>query len=253
MNSLPVLYQDEHLIAVNKPAGLLVHRTVIDRHETAFALQIVRDQAGRWVYPFHRLDKATSGVLLFAFDPDTARRMTELFTQDRVSKIYLAVVRGFTEPSGRIDYALKERTDRFMPEVKAKPVQEAITEYCRQALIELPEPAGRYATARFSLIQAMPQTGRNHQVRRHMKHIFHPIIGDTTYGDGRQNEFFRTRFLCRRLLLHARTVTFAHPVTGASLRIDAPPDDAFQRILDVPGWVPDDDRTEPGCTAVRPA
>ncbi len=246
MNSLPVLYKDEHLIAVNKPPGLLVHRTVIDRHETRFALQIVRNQAGRRVYPFHRLDKATSGVLLFAFDSDTARRMTELFTQDAVTKTYIAIVRGFIEKSGRIEHALKERTDRLMQGGTEKPAQEAVTHYQRLAVVELVHPVGRYATARFSLIEAMPRTGRNHQIRRHMKHIFHPVIGDTTYGDGRQNEFFRTQFRCRRLLLHARTVTFSHPVTGEPVRIDAPADAEFDRLLELSGWIRDDIQTGSG-------
>ena len=129
MKSLPILYQDEYLIAVNKPAGLLVHRTVIDRYETEFALQLVRNQAGKRVYPFHRLDKATSGVLLFAFDPETARQMTRCFSDGVVRKNYVAVVRGFTGQAGRIDYALKERTDKLMQGGLDKPAQEAITEY----------------------------------------------------------------------------------------------------------------------------
>jgi tRNA pseudouridine65 synthase len=238
MKSLPVLYQDDYLIAVNKPAGLLMHRTVIDRHETEFALQLVRNQSGRRVYPFHRLDKATSGVLLFAFDPETGRRMTALFSENAVKKSYIAVVRGFTEESGRIDHALKERTDRFMQGGQDKAAQEAITEYRRLATIEIPEPVGRYQTGRFSLIKADPRTGRNHQIRRHMKHIFHPVIGDTTYGDGRQNEFFRRKVLCRRLLLHAQAVTFVHPHTGEMIRPEAPLDDEFRKLLDLPGWSP---------------
>lgn len=239
MKSLPVLYQDEHLIAVNKPAGLLVHRTVIDRHETEYALQIVRNQSGKRVYPFHRLDKPTSGVLLFAFDPEMGREMTRLFTQGAVEKTYRAIVRGFTEQSGRVDYALKEQTDKLMQGGLDKPAQEAITAYQRLATIELPHPVGRYETARFSLIEAVPETGRNHQIRRHMKHIFHPVLGDTTYGDGKQNEFVRIRLNCRRLLLHASTIAFTHPRSGEFIRIEAPQDEEFQKVLDVLGWTSD--------------
>ncbi len=240
MNCLPVLYCDDQLIAVNKPTGLLVHRTAIDRSETRFALQLVRDQAGKHVYPFHRLDKATSGVLLFAFDPETARRMTGLFSKDAIRKEYLAIVRGFTQQDGTIEHALKERKHEQMKGAADKPAQDAITDYRRVATIELPYPVGRYATARFSLVRAMPRTGRNHQIRRHMKHIFHPVIGDTNYGDGRQNEFFRARFQCRRLLLHARSITFPHPSSGCLIRIEAPLDDDFQRMLDLPDWVLDE-------------
>jgi tRNA pseudouridine65 synthase len=239
MKSLPILYQDEHLIAVNKPAGLLVHRTVIDRHETEFALQIVRNQSGKRVYPFHRLDKATSGVLLFAFDPETARCMTRLFSENGVRKTYLAIVRGFTEPGGRIEYALKEHRDKCMQGCMEKPARIAVTAYRRLSTIELPHPVGRYATARFSLIEAMPRTGRTHQIRRHMKHIFHPVIGDTTYGDGKQNEFFRTQLSCRRLMLHAQTVTFIHPQSNDTIRIEAGLDNDFQRVLDLQSWLLD--------------
>ena len=244
MKYLPVLYKDEHLVAVNKPAGLLVHRTVIDRHETEFALQIVRNQSGKRVYPFHRLDKPTSGVLLFAFDPEMGREMTWLFTQGAVEKTYRAIVRGFTEQSGRVDYALKEQTDKLMQGGLDKPAQEAITAYQRLATIELSHPVGRYATARFSLIEVVPETGRNHQIRRHMKHLFHPVLGDTTYGDGKQNDFFRNHLNCRRLLLHARTIAFTHPRSGESVRIEAPLDEEFQKILALPEWRPDVGHTD---------
>lgn len=220
--ALPVLFQDDHLVAVHKPAGLLVHRTGIDRRETEYALQRVRDQLGRRVYPLHRLDKATSGVLLFALDRETARRMTEAFTAGRISKSYLAVVRGFTDEAGRIDHPVPARKDRREGPLGDSRPKEAVTDYLRLATVELPHPVGRYATARYSLVRANPLTGRTHQIRRHMKHIFHPLIGDTTYGDGRQNEFFRTRFNCRRLLLHCRETAFSHPGTGREVRIRAP-------------------------------
>lgn len=238
MTALPILYQDKHLVAVHKPSGLLVHRSSIDRHATEHALQIVRDQLGQWVYPFHRLDKAASGALVFALDKETARHMTDLFTIGNISKSYLAVVRGITKEEERIDHALKEHLDkksdrRTDPD---KPAQDAVTEYRRLATCELPHAVGRYATARYSLVKARPLTGRNHQIRRHMKHIFHPIIGDTTYGDGKQNTFFREQFKCERLLLHAHALAFIHPHSGEQLHIHAPLDEAFKALLEELHW-----------------
>jgi tRNA pseudouridine65 synthase len=233
MRSLSILYQDEHLVAVNKPIGLLVHRSFIDRRETEYAMQVLRDQLGRWVYPLHRLDKATSGVLVFALDKEIARRMTEVITGGGISKSYCAVVRGFTDDAGRIDNPLKEPRDRMADHRTNpdRPEREAVTEYRRLAAVELPHPVGRYATARYSLIAVTPRTGRMHQIRRHLKHVFHPVIGDTTYGDGKHNEFFRERFQCNRLLLHAQEIAFAHPVSDQHIRIQAPFDDSFSAIL----------------------
>lgn len=236
--TLPILYQDEALIAVNKPAGLLVHRSEIDRHETRFAMQIVRNQIGRHVYPLHRLDKPTSGVLLFALSPDIARGMMEQFTSHTVHKRYLAVVRGYTKEADVIDYPLKEELDR-MTDSQAqqdKTAQPAVTEYHRLATAELPYAVGRYSTARYSLLRLTPNTGRKHQIRRHMKHIFHPIVGDTTHGDGRQNDFFRDQFNCHRLLLAATELEIVHPATQQPLLIQAPLDAEYQRIIDSLGW-----------------
>lgn len=238
MKSLPVLYQDKQLIAVNKPSGLLVHRSAIDRHESENAMKLVRDQVGQWVYPFHRLDKATSGVLVFALDQETARRMTRSFSDKKIIKAYLAIVRGFTREEEHVDYPLKEQWDKMTDQQAHtdKPEKQAITDYRRLATIELPHPVGRYSTARYSLVSVTPVTGRMHQIRRHMKHIFHPVIGDTTYGDGKQNDFFRTQFNCHRLLLHAHTIEFAHPSTDQRLLIQAPVDNDFGALLEALHW-----------------
>lgn len=233
MTTLPILYQDDHLVAVNKPSGLLVHRSDIARHETEHAMKIVRNQLRQWVYPFHRLDRSTSGVLVFALDQETARRMTQLFTDDKISKKYLAVVRGHTREEEQIDHPLRERLDRMTDRNadRDKPGQRAVTFYRRLATVELQDPVGPYATARYSFLEVKPLTGRNHQIRRHMKHIFHPVVGDTTYGDGKHNDFFRRKFNCRRLLLHANTIGFPHPYSGASVAIQAPLDDGFRSLL----------------------
>lgn len=238
MKPLEVLFQDEHLVAVNKPSGLLVHRSDIDRHETRYAMQVLRDQLEQWVYPIHRLDKATSGVLLFALDQETARRMSVLFMQHKIVKTYLAIVRGFTSEADRVEHALKEsgRSLAGKRPVPERPAQDAVTDYRRIGTIELPHPVGRYATARYSLITASPLTGRSHQIRRHMKHIFHPVIGDTTYGDGRQNDFFRRQFDCQRLLLHAQRIQFRHPVTEQPINVVAPLDRFFSDLLTRLHW-----------------
>ncbi len=220
---LEILYHDDHLVAINKPSGLLVHRSLIDRYETRFAIQLTRDQIGQKVYPVHRLDKPTSGVLLFALDSDTARLLTEQFTAGLVQKTYLAVVRGHTAESGIIDYPLKEELDKIADADadQDKPAQEAVTHYRRVAMTELPYPVGRYATARYSLLELQPKTGRKHQLRRHLKHIFHPIVGDTSHGDGKHNALFREQFACHRLLLHAASLHLQHPHHLSDLRIDA--------------------------------
>jgi tRNA pseudouridine65 synthase len=238
MRTLPVLYQDEQLVAVNKPSGLLVHRSAIDRHETVIAMQLLRDQLGQWVYPLHRLDKSTSGALVFALDRETARAMTRSFTDAAVSKKYLAVVRGFIGEGDRIDHPLKDRRDKMTAgeENGNGTGKSSVTEYRRLATVELPQAVGRYATARYSLVAAAPLTGRTHQIRRHLKHIFHPVVGDTTYGDGKQNEFFRRKFNSHRLLLHAHTIEFIHPWTGRLLSIQAPLDHTFGALLEALQW-----------------
>lgn len=235
---MEILYRDDYIIAVNKPSGLLVHRSAIDRHETRFAMQLLRDQIRQRVYPLHRLDKPTSGVLLFALDEASARKMMPVFSDGGVTKHYLAVVRGYTNESDIIDYPLKEQLDK-MTDALANPVkaaQSAITSYQRLATAELPQAIGRYSSARYSLLSLRPKTGRKHQLRRHMKHIFHPIIGDTTHGDGQHNRFFRAELGCQRLLLAATQVSFKHPLLGHRVEILAPLDDVFNQVLRRLGW-----------------
>jgi len=235
---MDILYRDDHLVAVNKPSGLLVHRSPIDRHETRFAMQLLRDQLGQRVYPLHRLDKPTSGVLLFALDEVSARLMMPVFSGGNIQKQYLAVVRGYTAAADSIDYPLRELLDK-MTDARVDPdkaAQAAITTYQRLATVELPQAVGRYPTARYSLLSLTPKTGRKHQLRRHMKHIFHPIIGDTTHGDGRHNRFFRESLDCHRLLLAATRITFKHPLTNEDLELRAPVDESFAQVLQQLGW-----------------
>lgn len=235
---LEILYQDEYFVAINKPSGLLVHKSPIDKHETQFALQLVRDQIDQYVYPLHRLDKPTSGVLLFALDANIAQSMSELFRSSQVEKEYIAIVRGFTQQSDVIDYPLKQMLDTKAQKLQGitKEVQEARTEYHRLATVELPFPVSRYPVARYSLVKLIPKTGRKHQLRRHMKHIFHPIVGDTKHGRGEHNNLFREKYRSHRLLLHANYLAFIHPVDKVKIVINAPLDEMFQTLFDNFGW-----------------
>lgn len=234
---MEILYQDDHLVAVNKPPGLLVHRSPVDRRETRFALQLTRDCLGRRVYPVHRLDRATSGLLLFALSPDVARFLAAAFAGGGVRKEYLAVVRGFLDDSGVIDHPLADVADRLLPPSGSPGAERsALTRYRRLAAVELHCAVGRYPTSRYSLVAASPETGRRHQLRRHFKHLFHPLIGDTKYGEGRHNRFFREELGCARLLLHARELYFNHPLTGEPVALSAPLDAAYSAVLDRLGW-----------------
>lgn len=230
---LEILYQDDYLVAINKPAGLLVHRSLIDKYETQFAIQLLRDQIQQKVYPLHRLDKPTSGVLLFALDSDTARLMTEQFTQGQIQKTYQAIVRGYISESGVIDYPLKEELDAVADRQadQNKAAQTAITYYQRLMRFELPYAVDKYPQTRYSLVELFPKTGRKHQLRRHMKHISHHMIGDTTHGNGKHNQFFRDQWQCSRLLLHATSLEITHPYLYQSLVIQAPLSADFERVV----------------------
>lgn len=228
---LEILYQDDQLIAIHKPAGLLVHRSMLDRHETRFAVQMLRDQTGRHVYPAHRLDKATSGILLFSFDAASAAALASAFEQRSVSRRYLAVVRGHPAAEGLIDHPLQRRDDANGEHRKTGPTQEARTRYRRLATYELPLRVDRYPSSRYALLELQPETGRRHQLRRHMKHISHPIIGDSSWGKGAHNRLFTERYGSARLLLACTELRFAHPHSGQTLHIHCPPAADFQQVL----------------------
>ncbi len=229
--TLEILLQDSQLIAVHKPAGLLVHKSPIDHHETRYAMRILRDQIGQWVYPIHRLDKATSGLLLFALDAETARRMGEQFENKRVDKSYLALVRGFMPEIISVDHPLKDIAV-FKNEKCDQPTERpAVTHFHTLAQYELPFPDERFASSRYSLVRAQPETGRKHQIRRHLKHLSHPIIGDVRYGKGPHNRLFREQFGSQRLLLAATDLKFQHPYSGQSIIIHCPLALDFQETL----------------------
>lgn len=232
---LKILYQDQRLVAIHKPAGLLVHRSELDRHETRFAVQMLREQIGQWVWPAHRLDRGTSGVLLFALDPATAGMVGRQFEAQEVEKTYLAVVRGHPPEAGDIHHPLVRPKDDREIKRDPGPPQPAHTRYRRLATVELPYPVDRYPTSRYALVELHPETGRRHQLRRHLKHISHPIIGDATYGKGRHNRLFAELFGTPRLLLACTGLALNHP-DGPWLNITAPPAEDFQQVLKGLGW-----------------
>jgi tRNA pseudouridine65 synthase len=233
--TLPILYRDERLAAVNKPSGLLVHRSVVDRHETRFAVQMLRDQLGQWVFPVHRLDKGTSGALVFALDRETAAALAAQFAGGGVRKRYLAVVRGWPEENGRIEHPLDAVTDEALGP-QSTVAREAITDFRRLATVELPHRVDRYPTSRYALLELEPRTGRRHQLRRHLEHASHPIVGDSTYGKGRHNRLFRELFGSQRLLLACVRLEFTHPGTGAPMVVDAPLAPEFAAVVERLGW-----------------
>jgi len=236
---LEILYKDDYLVCINKPSGLLVHKSMIDRHEIYYAMKMLRDQLdGKWVYPIHRLDKPTSGVLLFALDSHTAKLMNEQFKNHTIQKTYIAVARGYVPESGFIDHALKEKLDKISDKEasKYKEAQEAKTEYKLLQTVEIDASVGKYDKTRYSLVELKPQTGRKHQLRRHMKHINHHLLGDTKYGRGEHNKFVRERYGMHRLLLHAISLEVEHPYSHEKLFFYASFDEVFKKIFKEFHW-----------------
>lgn len=216
-SALPILFQDEHLVVIHKPSGWLVHRTGLDAGETRFVVQTLRDQLGQKVYPVHRLDKGTSGVLVLALHSEAARLMGEIFTQHRIDKVYRAMVRGWpSTPQWFVDHALKP--DDAPADA---PAQEARTAFRCLAQLSLPIPVDRYPTTRVALVEAHPETGRRHQIRRHLKHVSHPIIGDATHGKGAHNRWWAERLGFSRLWLHALQLAWDHPVSGEPIVVNS--------------------------------
>lgn len=240
---LTILLQDEHLVAIDKPAGMLVHRSRIDVHAREFAMQTLRDQIGQPVFPVHRIDRPTSGVLLFALDSHIARELSEQFQQRTISKTYYAIVRGHSPTTGTWDEPLIEKPDKIVDRLadKDKPAQSAITKFETLQSWTIPFSTGKYPNSRYSLVDVQPLTGRKHQIRRHFNHMAHPLIGDTTHGDRRHNRLFREKLDVHRLLLVARTLTFEHPVAKELITITAPLgiefEKAIQRLDELSGQV----------------
>ncbi|MFB1010096.1 MAG: pseudouridine synthase [Thiopseudomonas sp.] len=233
-NPLTEIYRDDWLLAVHKPAGLLVHRSPVDRHATEFALQYARElNGGRHVYPCHRLDRPTSGLLLFARDAETASTFGKALMDGQVQKTYQALVRGWPAEQGEIDHALREHaTDKRFKD-QPQPLRDAQTRFRRLASVEIPVQVEGYPHSRYSLLELQPLTGRKHQLRRHMQHIAHPIIGDTSYGRTKHNQYFAERFGVSRLMLAATALEFVHPASGEKIRLHCPLADDFVQVLSI--------------------
>ncbi len=226
MIKLEIIFEDDYFIAINKPAGVLVHKThLADEEEELIAVKILQAQTGIKVFPIHRIDRPTTGVLLFAKSSEAASRMQPILRSSEVEKNYLCIIRGhLKEKSGLIDQPLKKKIYGEL--------QEAQTSYWVLDETSIPyNTTGRYPSSRYSLLRCHPHTGRMHQIRRHMAHIRHYIIGDTTHGDNTQNNFFRKEWGLNNLLLHAWQLSCVHPFTQEAITIQAEVSPIFQEYL----------------------
>jgi tRNA pseudouridine65 synthase len=228
---LEIIYEDAQYVAINKPNGLLVHRTRIAEEKKEFALQMLRDQLGYRLNAVHRLDRGTSGVLLFAKTPEATAPLVKAFAERQPDKTYYAIVRGYAPEGGTIDSPIRPDKDHAHKEALA-----AVTHYSLLATVELPIPVGPYQTARYSLVKIKPETGRMHQIRKHFAHIRHYIIGDKRHGDWRHNLMFLEHLESPCLLLHAAALTFEHPFTGETIEIKAPLPDNMRRLCQQFSW-----------------
>lgn len=234
-----LIYEDEYLIAAYKPEGWLVHRSDIDRHETRILLQKLRDQTGCHLYPVHRLDKPTSGVIMFAKSSEVAARLQSQLDSDTSNKQYLAVCRGYCPEQSVIDHPLPPVADFKHQRKRPKselPRQEAVTLFRRLNTVEIPIAVDRYPSSRYSLVEVQLKTGRRHQIRRHFKHIQHPLIGCPKYGKSVHNRFFSEHFGCGRLLLHAHRLELDHPVSNERLKLEAPLQGCFRSLAETLDW-----------------
>ena len=218
---LHIIYQDERLVAINKPNGLLVHRSNIAADAHVFALQLLRNQTGKKLYPVHRLDRKTSGVLVFAFDSHSARLLQEEIKENRSEKKYIAIVRGYFPDEIEVDHPLLNDKNKL---------QEALTIFKTISRSEIPIPLGKHKTSRYSLIEAYPKTGRMHQIRKHCNHLRHPIIGDRPHGCNKQNKLFKEKWNMTTMLLHALELKIAHPDTKEIIQLKAEENSEFLRM-----------------------
>lgn len=244
MELLPIIFEDDHFVAINKPHNLLVHRTAISEEKERFALQLLRDQLGYWISPCHRIDHKTSGILIFAKNKEADSKMSKLFQNNSkqenvqierqagmspsisqskgIHKKYLALVRGYLPESGTFDRPLENEKGK---------IQEAITHFRCLQQVELAIEVSRYPTSRYSLAEIIPETGRMHQIRRHFAQMRHYLIGDKTHGECKQNKMFETRFGLNTMLLHAAELQFTHPLTNEIIVIKAEMSEEFKRVL----------------------
>lgn len=223
---LEIIYQDKYLVAINKPHGLLVHRSSIAADVNVFALQLLRDQLGRHVYPIHRLDRKTAGVLLFALNPEVVPVLQEQFNTHTIYKEYWAITRGWFPDKVDLDYPLKNERGNE---------QSAVTLFKNLEHVEINFPFGKHSTSRYSLIQAFPKTGRTHQIRKHLAHLRHPIIADRPHGCNKQNKLFKDKWDVTTMMLVAKRLKLKHPITHAKFKIEAELSQEFIKVLKLIG------------------
>lgn len=222
--NLEIIYQDTYIVVINKPHGLLVHPSPIARDADTSAMELLRDQIGQKVYPVHRIDRKTSGVLLFALDKSTNQSLTEQFTDKSVQKKYVAIVRGYAPEEMNINYPLYNENGVL---------QEAHTKIIRRATSEIDRASENHSTSRYSLIEAFPTTGRMHQIRKHLAHIFHPIIGDRPHGCNKQNRLWLQYFQMNTMLLHAASIEFMHPYAREKMVLQSRLSEEFKRVMKI--------------------
>lgn len=226
---IPLIYDDADLLAVDKPAGLAVHRSRMVARDEVYLIDRLREQVGGTLHLANRLDRATSGLLLVARTREVAAALGEQLMSRRVAKTYLAIVRGWPDDEGVIDYPLTVGSMTG----ERKPAQ---TRWRTLARAEVPIALGRYPQQRYALLELTPETGRYRQLRRHLHHVHHPIIGDSTLGRGEHNRLFRQHFRSHRLLLHAWRLSLVHPTNGQMLELEAPLDDTWRQLLERFDW-----------------
>lgn len=224
IRSMEILFEDDHIIAINKEHGLLVHRSAIARDATEFAVQKLREFCGVKVYPAHRLDRKTSGVLLFAKNQEMLRVLNEQFQAKTIDKTYTAIVRGHAPEMGTIDYPLRHESGKM---------QDAITQFKTIDMFEIPIALGKHESSRYSLLEVFPSTGRMHQIRRHLAHLRHPILGDRPHGCNKQNRLWKEKWDMTTMMLHAQRLRFDHPNSKERIEIDALKSAEFERVLSI--------------------
>ncbi len=224
-----LLYQDKHFIALDKPAGFHVHphdqlnfRVPRDK----VCLYLARTMMNQHVYPVHRLDAGTNGVLLFALSPESATGLSQLFIKKEIKKTYHAVTRGFIHSEAQINLPLESDSSGKLVDAQ--------TSYRRLGTVELPFAVGkRFSSSRYSLAEVFPHTGRWHQIRRHFNRISHPLLGDGEHGDTRHNQVFREKLGISGLCLRAQRIEFLHPWTDEIVSIESPACDRWKKIADL--------------------
>jgi len=224
---IQIIYEDETLVAINKPNGLMTHKSSINKYAKTAALQLLRDTINQRVYTTHRLDSKTSGLLIFTKDKETGTILNKMFANYEIEKKYIGIVRGWVDDSATIDYPIKN--DKAV-------LKNAVTNYTCLQKTERPFQTSKFKTSRYSLVELKPETGRYHQLRMHLAHIFHPIINDRPHGCNKQNRYFKHQHQINEMMLHARSLTFAHPKTNITICIEAPFLDPFINFSKLMGF-----------------